>query len=205
MNQFEASPRDKEATKERLISAVGSVLARDGFQGLGVNSVAREAGVDKVLIYRYFGGLPELVAAFAQGPDFWPTSRELLAEVPDEVRGQGMGRQLAWFLKSFLAALRRRPATLDILAWELAQSGLLAGPLHDVRLRVGQEFLEALGGELRDGDDLEAVLTVAAGAVHYLAVRYRNGGMSGSLDLGSDDGWRRVEAALSAMLVGALD
>ena len=205
MTRRKPSPRDKEATKERLVRAVGSILARDGFKGLGVNSVARRAGVDKVLVYRYFGGLPELVAAFAQGPDFWPTAGELLAEVPEEVRGQGMGLQLAWFLKSFLAALRRRPVTLDILAWELAQSGPLAGPLHDVRIRVGQEFLEALGGEPRDGADLEAVLTLAAGAVNYLAVRYRNGGMAGGIDLGDEQGWRRVEAALSAMLVSALD
>ncbi|MFU8830406.1 MAG: hypothetical protein ACNA8P_13365 [Phycisphaerales bacterium] len=35
-----------------MIRAVGTLLARDGFQGMGVNAVAREAGVDKVLIAR---------------------------------------------------------------------------------------------------------------------------------------------------------
>ena len=47
-------------TRRRLISAVGSLLAREGFKGIGVNAVAREAGVDKKLIYRYFDGLPGL-------------------------------------------------------------------------------------------------------------------------------------------------
>jgi AcrR family transcriptional regulator len=49
--------RDKHITSKRLISAVGSLLAKKGFKGIGVNAVAREAGVDKVLFFRYFGGL----------------------------------------------------------------------------------------------------------------------------------------------------
>ena len=54
-------PRDKEETKMRIVTAVGRQLAKGGFRDLGVNSIAKEAGVDKVLIYRYFGGLPLLL------------------------------------------------------------------------------------------------------------------------------------------------
>lgn len=57
-------PRDRAATEERILAAVGQVLARDGFAAGGVNAVAREAGVDKVLICRYFGGLPGLLRAW---------------------------------------------------------------------------------------------------------------------------------------------
>jgi len=60
-----------------LIQAVGTLLAREGFKGLGVNAVAREAGVDKVLIYRYFGGLSELIVAFGREGNFWPSIKEL--------------------------------------------------------------------------------------------------------------------------------
>ncbi len=52
--------RDKGATRQRLLEAVGTLLSRDGFGALGVNAVAREAGVDKVLIYRYYGGMADL-------------------------------------------------------------------------------------------------------------------------------------------------
>ena len=69
--------RDKQITSKRLISAVGSLLAKKGFKGIGVNAVAREAGVDKVLIYRYFAGLEGLIAAFGKEGDFWPSALEL--------------------------------------------------------------------------------------------------------------------------------
>ena len=62
--------RSKDMSKEKLIQAVGRVIAQVGFQSLGVNQVAREAGVDKKLIYRYFGGLRGLVAAYGQTVDF---------------------------------------------------------------------------------------------------------------------------------------
>lgn len=39
-------PRDRAATEERILAALGLVLARDGFATIGVNAVAREAGVD---------------------------------------------------------------------------------------------------------------------------------------------------------------
>ena len=55
--------RDRAATEEMLVKAAREVLASDGFQGLGINAVARQAGCDKQLIYRYFGGLDGLVDA----------------------------------------------------------------------------------------------------------------------------------------------
>jgi hypothetical protein len=67
--------RDRAATEERILAAVGQVLARDGFGAIGVNAIAREAGVDKVLIYRYFGGLPELLRLGRQRPLLAPGGR----------------------------------------------------------------------------------------------------------------------------------
>ena len=47
--------RDRERTKARIVDAVCGLLTRSGFRAVGVNAVAEAAGVDKVLIYRYFG------------------------------------------------------------------------------------------------------------------------------------------------------
>ncbi len=44
--------RNRGLTASKIIDAVGHVLARDGFTKIGINAIAREAGVDKVLIYR---------------------------------------------------------------------------------------------------------------------------------------------------------
>ena len=77
-----APARDREATEARILNAVGEVLARDGFGAIGVNAIAKQAGVDKVLIYRYFGGLPELLAEWGRSGRFWPRVDELLGADP---------------------------------------------------------------------------------------------------------------------------
>src|SRR5205085_7445344 len=72
-----ARERNRADTTARILAAVGEVLARDGFGALGVNAVAKHAGVDKVLIYRYFGGMSQLLKAWGESGRFWPGVDEL--------------------------------------------------------------------------------------------------------------------------------
>jgi AcrR family transcriptional regulator len=51
------TPGDRDATRKRILAAVGALLAESGSQHLGINAIAARAKADEVLIYRYFGGL----------------------------------------------------------------------------------------------------------------------------------------------------
>ena len=63
--------KNREATKRKLLNAVGYIIKTNGFEGLGVNKVAKSAGVSKVLIYRYFGTFNKLVITYVREKDFW--------------------------------------------------------------------------------------------------------------------------------------
>lgn len=99
--------RDCEATQLRILAAVGVVLARDGFAALGVNAVAGEAGVDEVLIYRYFGGLPELLREWGASGRFWPRVGGLLGERPKAFLALPAPERYARFFEHFVDALRK--------------------------------------------------------------------------------------------------
>src|SRR3990167_678198 len=101
--------RNREQTAARMVAAVGEVLARDGFSGVGVNAVAKQAGVDKVLIYRYFGGLPQLLQAYGRSGDFWPSTTEMTGEDPAALAALPLAQRYAAFFDRFIDALRRRP------------------------------------------------------------------------------------------------
>jgi AcrR family transcriptional regulator len=58
--------RNREDTRNRILEAALAVLAEEGFGPLGVNAVARRAGCDKKLIYRYFDGMEGLCAAMGE-------------------------------------------------------------------------------------------------------------------------------------------
>jgi AcrR family transcriptional regulator len=63
--------KKKEHTKTKLLKAVDQIVKKDGFSGLGVNKVARDAGVSKILIYRYFESFDGMVNTYIAQKDFW--------------------------------------------------------------------------------------------------------------------------------------
>ena len=65
--------RNKEQTKQCLLDAVDSLVEESGYEALGINAVAAKAGVSKMLIYRYFGSLEGLIAAYIQQYDYCTT------------------------------------------------------------------------------------------------------------------------------------
>jgi len=87
--------RNRDLTAAKIIEAVGLVLARDGFDKIGINAIAREAGVDKVLIYRYFEGLPKLLSAWAASGAFWPTVQELIDASPPNLMSLSLAQRYA--------------------------------------------------------------------------------------------------------------
>lgn len=191
----------REKTEAKLIKAVGNVLSKEGFKGLGVNKVAREAGVDKVLVYRYFGGLPQLVRAFSRTVDFWPSVEELRGPDPNRLQKLPPDEQVAEFFKAFVTALRKRPLTLDILAWELVERNELTSQLEDIRIKTILLYFEQLEA-IPDDENLTAIVVLMGGAVNNLVLRSRFSSFVGGIDLTKESGWERINNGIDLLLKG---
>jgi AcrR family transcriptional regulator len=192
--------RDRAATEERILAAVGEVLARDGFAAIGVNAIAREAGVDKVLIYRYFGGLPELLRAWGSSGRFWPPLQELLGEGPHNLLALPSAERYEEFFRRFIAALRRRPLTVEILAAEIVTRNELTAILETEREEWGAQAEAVFGGaDLQRLPHLRGVTLLLVAGVQYLLVRARTIRIFGALDLRSDAGWAALETSIAGL------
>lgn len=192
--------RDRGQTQQILIGAVGRVLAKDGFIGLGINAIAREARVDKVLIYRYFGGLPNLLKAYGQSGDFWPSVEEVLGPDENALRALPLAQRTATIVMRLLDALRKRPQTIEILAWEAVQQNALTESLAEIREQWSREVItRMLPDSVKDEDDVLALASLLVGGFQYLLIRSRNTKVYGGIALNTEDGWRRIRnAALRA-------
>lgn len=178
----------------RLVDAVGRLLQREGFSSLGVNSVAREARVDKVLIYRYFGGLDGLLRAFAESGTFWPTITEIVGEGADDLRLLPPEDRWATGLVRYARALRRRPIIRDVLTWEQVEKTELTEILRIRRETWFAELLRVLPDDTSavEIDPIETVLLMAT-SIHYLVARSKLHGDFNGLPIEGDAAWAHIE------------
>jgi len=189
-------PRDRARTEEGLLDAARALIAEEGFQALGVNKLAARAGVDKQLIYRYFGGLDGVVERVAQDVGFW------FGEAP-EIDPQGDYATVAKaLLGAYLRALRDSQMLRQAVLWELADDSPAARQVENLRSAAFQAWVKKTLGARRApvGCDAPALNALLIGAIQYLAVRGdRRGGFAG-MSLASEADWQRLEAALFAMI-----
>jgi AcrR family transcriptional regulator len=185
--------RDAQTTRGRILDAVGRLLVREGFGALGVNAVAREAGVDKVLIYRYFGGMDQLLETWGNASDFWPTVEEVLGSEPE----QDPARLVSGMLKRHLRALRARPHTLEVLAWETVSRHPLTAILDRIREARSEQLMAALPIQLRETElDLFALSALMGAGMQHLLLRSRTVDVFNGIPIGAPEGWERLERAL---------
>jgi AcrR family transcriptional regulator len=196
--------RGREETKMRIVAAVGRQLAKAGFRELGVNSIAKEAGVDKVLIYRYFGGLPELLTAYANEGDYWPTSAELIGD-PSNVKAESVGDWLLYILTQVQTAIRDRPITLEILRWELIDHNELTEQFAEIRTKVAIECLTFINQQCPFPAELDilALSAFVLSGIVYIALRTDTNPNYLGMDFSTKEAWDHINTLVASIIYQA--
>lgn len=190
--------KNRALTEQRILSAINQLLAAEGYKALGINRIAKQADVDKVLIYRYFGGLEGALKAWAEAEDFWPHSDEIIGMPREAFARLDYLQQRKTLTINTLRAMRQRPQTLSILAWEMVENNELTRILAEQRARQNAELHSLLkpsdcaAGGAMDADVIDLVL---AAAVHYLAMTALTG--RPVFGMRADVSWERIERSLA--------
>ena len=128
--------RDREATEKRLLDTIGKMIAEDGFEKIGINAIAAQSGVSKILIYRYFGSVEGLMAAYIRQHDFWinfpleyPSREKLPAFVKSMFQGQ-------------IELLRNNPTLKRLYRWELSCNNDMIVKLRDKSRKTKRSTLQ---------------------------------------------------------------
>lgn len=191
--------RDRERTEAAILAAAEAQLAEAGFQAFGVNAVARRAGCDKQLIYRYYGGLDGLVTAvganlgarYAQQPGQQPAA-------------QSYGELTERLLLAFLEQFRGDRLAQRIAAWEAAERSPLVDQLAAARAQALGRWMEEARGGLTPppGIDAPALNALLIGGIQQLVLASATMGSFAGLPLSEDRNWIRARLALRALIRG---
>lgn len=202
MTETEGRRRDRAATAAGILAAARTLLAEEGFGAFGINAVAKAAGCDKQLVYRYFGGIDGLAAAI--GADL---AGRIGAAVAPPPAGADYAAAVTAMLDAFAAMLRADPLARRIAAWEVAEPSPLVAILAEARSEALRGWIAgALAGRTPPaGTDAPAVNAVLIAAVQHLALAEAATGTFAGLRLDAAGAERahRVVAALVAAAYGS--
>jgi AcrR family transcriptional regulator len=188
----------------RILDAIGRIVVRDGLAAVGINVLAREAGCDKVLIYRYFGDLEGVYKAFASRSDFWWTVADLTDGISPETHSTADAIKL--LLRRSAAAVRARPVTLAVLAAEPVERTPLVVALESLREKRALELARWFGERfvLPQRVDVAAITLLLGVGLNYLAVRARKIRVMSGVAIKTEKDWERIFDAVDALVDGAL-
>ena len=196
--------REAGGTKQRLLEAAERLLVREGHRAVGVNAVAAECGVDKVLIYRYFGGLPQLLERLGDERSLWPALDGHASDAPS------LEVALSRSIIAIARELRENPLLREAALWEGADANPLTAALAAERERATEELLALLRSRFPTPHylDLQALVALLAAGLVHLSTRPSGSPPIFGLDPTSDEDWQRLEkmtASITRVLAGSPD
>jgi TetR/AcrR family transcriptional regulator len=118
-------PRDANTTRQAILNAAQTIIARDGFSGARIDEIAKESGYNKSLIFQHFGDKAGLYRAVIErlrdssDAGFTSAIAEHLEPIPlDREKIETILRASAnWTFTHFL----EEPEYLRLFAWEMAE------------------------------------------------------------------------------------
>jgi len=193
--------KDSERTRARLLATVERMLVKEGFSSLRVNRIASRSRVAKVLIYRYFGGLEGLLDAYVKSKDFWPTRDEIIDLPVEQFMALEPRERLKRLIFNFMAALRDRPHTMSILAWEMSGNSQLTGLIENAMAQFGEQLYETLSQSKESRHPLiDPVISIICSGLIHLGLAYNHTGRFATLSLARPEDWQQVMKGLELIL-----
>lgn len=187
--------RNAGQTQQKILAGLESLITRDGFTGVGVNAVAREAGVDKVLIYRYFGSMEGLLKAFADKKEICPRIEDLYDDIPE---GAPLHEIATRLVIEHAIALQNNPLAQELVCWELTEENPLTVLFGK---EMEQRELKALSDRgFVPEEDIVFLSVIVLCGLQYLVLRGRNNNPMMGIDYSKPEIREKVQQVVSSMM-----
>ncbi|QXV66941.1 TetR family transcriptional regulator [Mucilaginibacter sp. 21P] len=191
--------RNKEQTRQKFLAAVEEILTTKGFAALKVNDIARAAGLDKKLIYKYFGGKDQLIDEYIRLKDFWSNVKG--DEVPD-LSGGG-AKFVEAMVQSQFDYVYKDEAFQKILLWTLTEERESLKKLINAQEANGEMLMQYITdphfGER--SAQFRAIMAVIISGTYYLDLFSKvNGSKFCGIDVNDETGREEVKKGLSFLI-----
>ncbi|WP_257670666.1 TetR/AcrR family transcriptional regulator [Parapedobacter tibetensis] len=194
--------KNKKTTMRRLVLAVGELYDEQGVKGIGVNKVARKAGVDKNLIYRYFGSLENLLEQYVLMKQNWDNTIHRMLQTLDSKSKLNSEDLTGFFLEKQFATLCQDDALRKILFSKYTDhENVFFERIYGNREAMIVGLCDKAGVHLEDADiGYRSVFAVLLAATYFLSLEAHSGsGVFCAIDLKCELGKEEIKKAIRAI------
>lgn len=179
--------KSREQTESKILEAVASIVESDGFEKLGINTIALKANVSKMLIYRYFGGLEELVARFIMQKDYWANTDTLI------LNPHSVGDSIKSMFRNQIEQLRNDVTLRRLCRWELSCHNASIDQLRDKREENGCNLIKVVSRLTGcSNSEVASLASILSASISYLTLIEEQCPTYNGISLQTDKGWEQI-------------
>lgn len=179
--------KSREQTESKILEAVASIVESDGFEKLGINTIALKANVSKMLIYRYFGGLEELVARFIMQKDYWANTDTLI------FNPHSVGDSIKSMFRNQIEQLQNDVTLRRLCRWELSCHNASIDRLRDKREENGCNLIKVVSRLTGcSNSEVASLASILSASISYLTLIEDQCPTYNGIALQTDKGWEQI-------------
>ena len=179
--------KNREQTECKILEAVASIVESEGFEKLGINTIASKANVSKMLIYRYFGGLDELIAQFIMQKDYWANTDTVI------INPKSVGDSIKNMFRKQIEQLRSDVTLRRLCRWELSCNNTSIEQLRAKREENGCSLIKMVSTLTGcPNTEIAALASILSASISYLALVEDQCLTYNSISLQTDKGWDQI-------------
>ncbi|MBB1149704.1 MULTISPECIES: TetR/AcrR family transcriptional regulator [unclassified Myroides] len=197
--------RDKSRTMNKMIAAVGKVLQKKGYTGLTAPNIAKVAGVDKKLVWTYFGGVDNLVEEYINQKDFFRSTAnkdlQQLLQNPDKLTKDDIND----LLQNQFETLLNDRSLQRIIHWEIGEHNETLRKIADAREELGENlFAKVIPYFEHSSVDIRARLALVISGIYYLSLHAKNNGSNFcGIDINTEEGKAQISNSIQELIFDA--
>lgn len=190
---------------QKLIDAVGTIIKTKGYTGLGPTNIAKCAGLNKKLIYLYFGSVENLIEIYVKGKDYWVAAAGNAGELMEENKGKNTKDILEALLANQLDYFYQEEEMQKIVLWQISERTKIMYEVCEERERLGDKYFELADQELKNTDvDIRAIAGLLVGGIYHMVLHAKStDSLFCQIDLNKPEGMQRIKDAISRILTAS--
>lgn len=194
--------RNKERTKLRLLNAVGEIITREGFTGLRINKIVKQAQVDRKTLYEYFGTVENLIETYIRRKDYYMAYQNQAEELVKQYNNDNLNELIKKLLLGQLDRFSNDDELQQILLWHLSEENPLLSDVNEKREKIGSVFMSFCKSKFENTPiDIRSRIALLIGGIYFLVLYSKKiSGTFCEIDLNTYEGMESIRTSITQMI-----